>query len=327
MKKALFATTAIVAAGLTTSANAAEWETGVSGYYYLGLGLSDANGQDGLGVLRDGEIHVNGRLTADNGLTFRARVELEAHTQASDQIDENWGSIGGSFGTIMIGGNDDAVYNNHVGVIYAPGARVGYYDEFATVTQGGQYNRAGTGVDALGVHYTTPDFMGFKAYGSYHPNTGVDGLGDNNGINFNGTDLYAVGASYNGDFGDFGFAISGGYTDIENTGDLITIGANASFGGFTIAGTYQRENAAGPGAKGDEFAIGLQYSTGPWTVAGGYATADSNQFQGGEEDQATAWVTYAAAPGVLFTLGVEYADQAGVAGEDFGGLGYVTLRF
>ena len=133
MKKVLFATTAIVAAGLTTSANAAEWETGVSGYYFLGLALSDANGQDGLGILRDGEIHVNGRLTADNGLTFRARVELESFT-SGDQIDENWGSIGGSFGTLLIGSNDDAVYNNHVGVIYAPGARVGYYDEFATTT-------------------------------------------------------------------------------------------------------------------------------------------------------------------------------------------------
>ncbi|MEO1611275.1 MAG: porin [Pseudomonadota bacterium] len=327
MKKALFATTAIVAAGLTTSANAAEWETGVSGYYFLGLALSDGAGQDGLGILRDGEVHVNGRLTADNGLTFRARVELESFT-SGDQIDENWGSIGGSFGTVMIGGNDDAVYNNHVGVIYAPGARVGYYDEFNTVTQGAAYNRAGVGSDQLGIHYTTPDFMGFKAYGSYHPNaTASDGTGDTNVPVFNGVDLYAVGASYNGDFGDFGFAISGGYTDIESTADLITIGANASFGGFTIAGTYQRENADGPGGKGDEFAIGLQYSTGPWTIAGGYATADSNQTFGAEEDQATAWVTYAAAPGVLFTLGIEYADAAGQAGEDFGGLGYVTLRF
>ena len=72
--------------------------------------------------------------------------------------------------------------------------------------------------------------------------------------------------------GNFGFGISGGYTDIENVGDLITIGANMSFGGFTVAGTYQRENAAGPGAKGDEFAIGMQYATGPWTIGGGFAS-------------------------------------------------------
>ena len=327
MKKVLFATTAIVAAGFASAATSAEWETGVSGYYYLGLGLSDSDTQDGLGVLRDGEIHVNGRLTADNGLTFRARVEIEAHTQAGDQMDENWGSVSGSFGTVMIGGNDDAVYNNHVGVIYAPGARVGYYDEFATVTAGGAYNRAGNGSDQIGVHYTTPNFMGFQAYGSYHPSaTASDGASDGNGIFFEGTDMYAVGASYNGDFGDFGFAVSGGYTDIEGTVELITVGANASFGGFTLAGTYQNENPDAAGPSGDEFSIGMQYATGPWTVGGGYGYADSNQVQGAEEDQITGWVTYAAAPGVLFTLGLEYAEDA-AGNEDFGGLGYMTLRF
>lgn len=327
MKKALFATTAIVAAGFASSAAAAEWETGVSGYYYLGLALSDANGQDGLGVLRDGEFHVNGRLTADNGLTFRARVEVESFT-SGDQIDENWGSVSGSFGTILIGSNDDAVYNNHVGVIYAPGARLGYYDEFNITTQGAPYNRPGVGSDQIGIHYTTPNFMGFQAYGSYHPNaTASDGAGDTNVPVFNGVDMYTVGASYNGDFGDFGVGLSGGYTDIEAIGELITIGANVSFGGFTLAGTYQNENADGPGGSGDEYAIGVQYTTGPWTVGGGFASADGGGFQGGEEDQAAGWVTYAAAPGVSFTVGVEYADAAGVPGDDFGGLGYISLFF
>ena len=295
MKKALFATTAIVAAGFASSAAAAEWETGVSGYYYLGLSLSDADTQDGLGVLRDGEVHVNGRLTADNGLTFRARVEIESFT-TSDQIDENWGSVSGSFGTIMIGSNDDAVYNNHVGVVYAPGARVGYFDEFSTVAQGSAYNRGGFGLDQVGVFYTTPNFMGFQAYGSYHPSFGTsDGTSDGQNAFFEGADMYAVGASYNGDFGDFGLGLSGGYSDLEGVGEVISIGANASFGGFTVAGTYLNENADGPGTKGDTFAIGVQYSTGPWTVGGGYASADSGAGSvipfGGEEDQATGWVT------------------------------------
>ncbi|MEM8751579.1 MAG: porin [Pseudomonadota bacterium] len=334
MKKLLFATSAIVAAaGMTSAANAAEWETGVSGYYYLGLALSDNGTQDGLGVLRDGEIHFNGRLTADNGITFRARVELESNTSV-DQIDENWGSVSGSFGTILIGSNDDAVYNNHVGVIYAPGARVGYYDEFNIVTQAAPYNRPGVGIDAIGIHYTTPEFFGFKAYGSYHPDAlGSDGLGDSNVPVFNGVDLYAVGASYTGDFGDFGFGVSGGYTDIESTAELITIGANVSFAGFTLAGTYQHENVDGAD-NADEFAVGLQYATGPWTVAGGYAHASDDQFFGGEEDQITGWVTYAAAPGVLFTVGLEYADQPSgdapgmdAGGSDFGGLAFMTLRF
>ena len=104
MKKALIATTAIVAAGLASSASAAEWSTRVTGYYFLGLGvLRQLGNQDGVAVLRDGEAHVRAKLVkADNGITFQARIELEAFT-SGDQIDENYGTMSGSFGTILIG--------------------------------------------------------------------------------------------------------------------------------------------------------------------------------------------------------------------------------
>lgn len=336
MKKTLFATSALVAAGLATSATAAEWETGVSGYYFLGLYVSGDDTQDGVGVLRDGEIHVNGRLTADNGLTFRARVEVEAHT-TGDQMDENWGSVGGSFGTLMIGGNDDAVYNNHVGVIYAPGARIGYYDTFQTLT-GDNYVRAGSGVDNLGIHYTSPNFMGFQVAATYAPSAlepiafggnGSDGGTDSNNPVFEGDNtMYAVSASYNGSFDDFGFGISGGYTLVDQNGgsaetELLTLGVNVSFQGFTIAGTYEDEDSDFAGVNdGDEWAIGAQYATGPWTVAGGYVDSDVNSLK-----RAAGWVTYAAAPGVLFTVGVEHINPDGNNNNEIGGLGFMTLRF
>jgi predicted porin len=320
MKKALIATTALVAAGFATTATAAEWSTRITGYYFLGLGVSDASNQDGVAVLRDGEAHVRAKLVADNGITFQARVELEAFTQSGDQIDENWGSVSGSFGTIMIGGNDDAVYNNHVGTIYAPGARIGYYDNFSLTTAGNvSYNRAGLGLDNVGINYVSPSLSGFKVYGSYHPSTSADNLTDSQSPVFENNDYYTVGASYNGDFGDFGFGISAGYSDIPGN-DLITIGANASAAGFTVAGTYEN-NDNGAASSTDEWAIGAQYSTGPWTIAGGYAD------QEGVKEQAVAWVTYGLAPGVLFTAGVEYSDSNGVAGSDFGGLAFLTMRF
>lgn len=322
MKKALIATTALVAAGVATSASAAEWSTRVTGYYFLGLAASDSNAQDGIGVLRDGEAHVRAKLVADNGITFNARIELEAFTQANDQIDENWGSVSGSFGTIMIGGNDDAAYNNHVGIIYAPGARIGYYDNFSITTAGNvSYNRAGTGLDNVGIFYTSPSLSGFKVYGSYHPSATADNLTDSQSPVFENNDYWTAGASYNGDFGDFGFGLSGAYTDDGPQGDLITVGANVSFAGFTVAGTYENVDPTGANNNSDEFAIGAQYSTGPWTIAGGFAD------QEGVKEQAAAWVTYGLAPGVLFTAGVEYADSNGVAGSDFGGLAFLTMRF
>ena len=319
MKKVLIATTAIVAAGLGTTATAAEWDTRVTGYYFLGLGVSDNGGQDGVAILRDGEAHVRAKLVADNGITFQARIELEAFT-SGDQIDENYGTISGSFGTILIGGNDDAVYNNHVGTIYAPGARIGYYDSFSlTTAAGAAFSNPGIGSDQLGIHYTSPSLSGFKVYGSYHPSTGSDGGGDSNNPVFETDDYWTVGASYNGDFGDFGFGISAGYTDDFRGTDLITIGANVSASGFTLAGTYENTDTAA--GDTDEFAIGAQYSTGPWTIGGGFHD------QEGVGEVGAAWVTYGLAPGVLFTAGVEYGDDNGTAGSDFGGLAYLTMRF
>lgn len=325
MKKALIATTALVAAGFATTATAAEWSTRVTGYYFLGLGVSDNSGQDGVAVLRDGEAHVRAKLVADNGITFQARIELEAFT-SGDQIDENYGTVSGSFGTILIGSNDDAVYNNHVGIIYAPGARIGYYDAFSlTTASGAAFSTAGVASDQIAIHYTSPSLSGFKVYGSYHPTAASDGGADSNNPFFENGDYWTVGASYNGDFGDFGFGLSAGYTDDAPfqgaaLADLITIGANVSFSGFTVAGTYENTDFDGGGST-DEFAIGAQYSTGPWTIGGGYKDQES------VGEVAAGWVTYGLAPGVLFTAGVEYGDDNGTAGSDFGGLAYLTMRF
>lgn len=323
MKKALIATTAIVAAGLASSASAAEWSTRVTGYYFLGLGVSDNSNADGVAVLRDGEAHVRAKLVADNGITFEARIELEAFT-SGDQIDENYGTISGSFGTILIGANDDAVYNNHVGTIYAPGARIGYYDSFRLFNGAGTqgtFSQAGVAADQIGIHYTSPSLSGFQVYGSYHPSSNSDGGADTNNPVFENADYYAIGASYNGDFGDFGFGISAGYTGDHPGGDLITVGANVSASGFTVAGSYENTDPTGPGNDRDEYAFGAQYSTGPWTIGGGYRDEESVGEQG------AAWVTYGLAPGVLFTAGVEYSDATGVAGSDFGGLAFLTMRF
>jgi len=334
MKKVLLATSALVAAGFVTSASAAEWQTGVSGYYFLGVAVSDGAGQDGIGVLRDGEAHINGRLTADNGLTFRARIELEAFT-SSDQIDENWGSVSGSFGTLMIGSNDTVGYEqlSGIGIVYAPGARIGYADSFALTTAAsasGFSTTPGVPADSIGLHYSTPSIFGFQLHGTYIPQLGTDGAFDTNnpvfsgnagpiGPGLKGPELWNLAATYTGDFGDFSFGLGGQYTDIEGVADeQWALAANVGFSGFTVAGYYQDNFGS------DEFGIGGQYKTGPWSIAGGYSNADSS---GNNHDIASGWVTYTAGPGVLVTVGVEYADDNGANNSDIGALAFLTLRF
>jgi outer membrane protein OmpU len=312
MKKALFATSALVAAGLATSASAAEWSSKVNGYWYVGLAAMDADAvADGIGVLRDGEIHFNASLKADNGLTFKSRVELESFS-SGDQIDENWASVGGAFGTLKIGGDDTVAYGNAwYGIIYAPGARIGYYDAFSN---SGVFIGPASSGDALGVHYTTPNFNGFSAGFTFQPNSGADNAGDTNNPSFEVDNRWAATAAFSTDVDGFGFGISGGYVDLDGpNNESWSVGANVSAGGFTIAGIYEDE-----AANDDEFAIGMQYSAGAMTVAGGYADDDANKVAAG-------WLTYSVAPGVSATAGIEYSEAG--ANEALSGLAFLSLKF
>lgn len=321
MMRGLMCGTALVAASIAAPAAAAEWQTGVTGYYFLGVGVTDSDAQDGVGVLRDGEFHVNGRLEADNGLTFSARIEVEAFTSV-DQIDENWGRVSGAFGTVTIGSDASVGYEQVSGLstVYSPGGRIGYADAFALTSAALVAEAAflGFATDALGLHYSSPSFFGFQVHGTYIPSAGTDGAGDGNNPVFSaGDEVWSLAATYAGEFGDVSFGIGGHYTDQEGVADeQLAIGGNIGFSGFTVAGFYEDDFV------GDEFGVGAQYATGPWTVGAGYS--DSNQL---DNQIASGWVTYQAAPGVSVTVGVEYADDDTTGQEDFGGLAYLSLFF
>ncbi|MEM1314215.1 MAG: porin [Pseudomonadota bacterium] len=343
MKKILFATTAVVASAAAGVALASEKPTGfVGGYMFMGAGLSDANTADNteVGILRDGEIFLGWRGSSDNGLTFDGRIELEAFT-AVDQIDENWGRVSGSFGAVLIGSNDTAGDNvGDVGIICGPGCRLAYYDGFGVTPEGGSND----GIDALGIHYTTPNISGFTAGVSYHPSGRTDGLpqqpvldqqnnilvdavaGDtgygfaSRGENSRPKNVYSLAANYAGDFDSFSFAIGGDYTsaDQQSLLELWSIGAEVGFSGFTLGVHYENNEAA----DDQDIAVGVQYKTGPWTIAGGYAHTDVDN--GSNIDSFAGWVTYALAPGVTAAAGLEYGDQDE---SNYNALTYLAISF
>lgn len=323
MMKKLLTTTAALAFAAAAPAGAAEWETGISGFMLGGFALSDGDGQNGLGVLRDGEVHFDAKLAADNGLVFVAHAELEAFTDGDDQIDENWIRIIGAFGMIEIGSDSTVGYEriNELGMVAAPEGRIGYADSDALTTAALVSESAylGTSEDGIGVHYSTPDIYGFQLHGSYLPSLDSDDVNDTNNFQFddNADEAWSLAATYGAEFGDVAFGIGGHYTDVEGvSGEQFGVGANVGYMGFTVAGFFEDD------FDGDEFGVGLQYQTGPWTFAGGYS--DSNQT---DNKIAAGWVTYDAAPGVSLTAGVEYADDDTTNEKDFGGAAYIALYF
>lgn len=349
MKKIFLATTAITALSVAGAANAAEWSAGIGGYMQIGVAFDGTDDVDGIGILRDGEIHAKAKLVADNGLTFDARVEFEATSQGDrscddavadladgetgsdvascsgggDDIDENWARVSGSFGSIKIGGDDSAknAYNN--GVIYSPGARVGYYDAFGLVAGSDQGGVAGAG-DDVGIHYDSPNWMGFSFGASYIPDRTADNNGEDSGVpvyesDNAGDEFWSIGAAYSGSFNDVGVGISAAIGDAEDQDSVWHIAGNVSFSGFTIAGGYEEDSS-----DQDEFYIGARYSTGPWTVAGGYSNTDIDDAE--DTEVIAGWVSYAAAPGVTANVGIVHEDSEGVDSE-MAGLAWITMGF
>ncbi|MSP51471.1 MAG: porin [Alphaproteobacteria bacterium] len=129
MKKLLYGTTALVAAGLLSSgAYAADpIKLSVGGYFATAIGFS-SNQDDGAGApavnsrshvfQSEKEIIFSGTTTLDNGVKIGVNVQLEGDT-SSDIIDESYVWFEGSWGKIQYGAEDDATYLLNVGATKA----------------------------------------------------------------------------------------------------------------------------------------------------------------------------------------------------------------
>lgn len=308
------------------AADAAEPVTvSVGGYLNAGAGYSDPVGEDGdLGVFREGEIHFKARGTSDNGLTFRARVELEGHT-TGDRIDENWVSVGGAFGNVLIGGADTALNEQGgVGVVKPSGSWANYYDYDGGANLPGEPGGFIGEDDSLGIRYWIEAF-GFEVGASWQPQVGADGGSDSNILVTSAPplgDQFGFGGNWSGDVSGVSLQVGGGYLFNEEE-DFAHAGAEIGYAGFTVAGFWNVEDEFGS-SEVTRWSGGALYETGPWSLGGGAVWSDFDQ--GGDEQFYHVGAGYALAPGVTLYGAVQYGeDQAGVQGA--GGYGWINLRF
>lgn len=321
MKKILLGSTALVAMALSGAAHANDVELGLGGYMRVGAAISEfssggVESEESFHVIRDGEIHFKGKGTLDNGITIEARVELEAFT-TGDQIDENWVRISGSFGKILIGSNDDAAYNaGYVGMGPTAVPNFSFYDhtlQFVPTGAGDMFTLVG-GSDAMGIHYYTPNISGFSAGVSYHPDSSSDGGADGQTTGADNDDqIIAVGASYSNSFGEFDFAVGGGYITDDNERDAYGVGVELGFSGFTLYGRYEELEVDEDDTTG--YAVGLGYNTGPWSFLAGYGYQDEDG--GAEVSKIHGGVGYSLGKGVTVGGAIEWGDNDvddGVAG-------------
>lgn len=328
MKKLMMGT-AIALLASTGVASAQEWNVDVGGFFEGGFGyveIDDDN--DSTGLSRNSEIYIDASLVADNGLTFGAGYQIEA--DGSENTDENWAYVSGSFGKFEIGEQDGAADKfKYVGSVYGPfGAAsdgVGMLFDYYGADSRNALDAYGADTsDSLKLTYYTPSFAGFSAGVSYVPNATITN-GDGNGSDRNsGDDAWEFGLGYDGEFSGVTFGLGAGYTafggtsDEAGTGDYgLGVSGKLGYGGFLVGVAYSiTDGKADDGGELSTLAVGATYETGPWTFGGDVAfqlddaslTDRANATVAGQQTGAALSVAYALAPGVSVGVGGEWLD-------------------
>lgn len=312
MKKALTATTALVAAGVVSAGPAAaQIELRLDGYMNNFFGFGDIDNdnpqidRNHTNLFSDGEVWFVGEYTADNGITFGANIQLEAFQTDPDHVDENFAFVEGSFGRINIGSENSAAYLMQYSAPEA-GAPLNSGWVTAFIPPDGQvaafrHPSISTfldyGNDENQISYFTPRFAGFQLGVSYAPT--IDGGGD--GANqtadtdcdgadnaCDGRNGFSVGLNFVESFNGFDVAVAGGFrtateaftpagqTTTSETDQLYqySAGLNLGFGGFTVGGSFGLEDSD-QATEGHSWDAGVSYSTGPITVAATYFQSES----------------------------------------------------
>jgi hypothetical protein len=333
------------------SANAAsKMKLSVGGYMEQWVGFTsgdDGAGQDysGFSTVSDGEIHFKGKTKLDNGITVGVNVQLEAQ-QGGDQIDEQYMTVSGEFGQIIIGDENSAMYKMH----YAPsdfGIGMNSGDNTAwnkpvsdaegdSINMGSHY-RSPFGAtyiepdavnDSAKISYFTPRKMGFQLGVSYAPDANQDsnGLPNRDAAN---TDYIMVGLNFKQKMGAMSVGISGGYGTVtdaavgsdepEATSFGIKLGmggasAGVSYANFSDHGNKDQEGInAGVAYSQGKMGLSLAYYHGEKDGNNGSATTLDGQ---AERDVIHLSGKYALGPGVTLagTLGhaVYSSDDADI---------------
>ena len=328
MRKLLYGTTALVAAGLISGAASNEaWaqkapvekiQLGLGGYFQVFGVFGDQDLDEGLrnhAIAREAEIYFLGKTTLDNGLEVGAQVQLEADGEGSpatgvgDYIDESFVYFEGGWGRINLGSENSAAYLMHYATESASGGSAwGVNDSTFSYANPGT-NLAGIGPhtlpnmtsDSEKITYFTPRLAGFQLGASYTPDSCEDATG--------------CGGTYSGFEGD---------EDANDFGEIWEVGANyvQKLGTFDVAvsgsygsGTLESQLVPGLGDDPTEWTVGFQLGFAGFTVGGAYRDESDVTIIGFDRKDYNAGVRYVFGP---WGVGVVYGhiEQEHALGED-----------
>ena len=316
MKKVLYGTTALLAAGMFTAAAeaATPLKLTVGGYLNAWMGytnLSKKDFGDLVGVNKfalgtEGEIVFAADTKLDNGLKVGAVAEIEIGSTDFGQryLGDVYAYAESKYGKVELGATDNVAKKLHNG---AP--EVGPLDNAKIVNWLGLGDvdvvLGSTAIDldsnAKKISYFSPKFYGFQVGASWVP--GADGKEGAFDVAANGasapsdvlrasvfdefTRMYVLSAAYNNKFGGVTVGADFGFGNIQVAGvdnlNHYSFGADVGFSGFTIGAGYTILDHNAKGLKNDKaFEIGAAYENGPYAVSANYFLSKDGKV-GGEK--------------------------------------------
>ena len=236
MKKVLYSTTALAAAGMFAfsgaDALAAEKvKLGLSGGFTALVGvINNENDKydnlNSINVVGDSEINFKGNTTLDNGIRVDVIIDLETdHNQANNGnvLDESYIKFGNmkAWGEFRFGTTKQAHFvTGRAGIpIGNPLSNPTNPDQptrfLPTPTKLSTFNHEGGG-DRMLMSYYTPRISGFQAGVSYTPgHANSDTPAASDGMMATDSRNTSIGANFKGKFGDASVNLAGGWTAVD----------------------------------------------------------------------------------------------------------------
>jgi len=331
MKKSLLATTALAALGAVAVASpaSAKFDVAVGGFMEQWFGYSDNSNTavpqaDVMEQHSDTEIHFFATQTLDNGLKFKATVEMEGETGT---IDEQYLAVDGSFGRIIMGSEDQAARLMHYnagsnGIGMEEGDGTGAWIAGATGTLANTNTHVAVSSDDNNITYFTPRINGFQVGVSYIPEQNDNDARTPGGTtaatrsrtnDANRDNSYAVAVNYVNSFENLNVALSAGYTDggvnVAGSEHAFTFGTRLGFGGFTVGFAYgEHDRDDGTAQNVNNFAVNLGYKAGPAGVSIGYTRGEDSPTDD-KQDQIEIGGSYAVGPGITAKSSLYYIER------------------
>ncbi len=338
MKKILLSGVALGAIGFVAAFSSpaqAQDANGVQlklGGYFKGyinyVDQDEAAGQSvhSVDILRQTEIHFDGKTTLDNGLTVGAHIEGRVDVGDDFTVDETYMFFSGDWGRVNFGATYGTPY---ILQVVAPSADTNVDGRLQLFNP---INFTAAGLTGVGetdydhdvsaksdkLTYISPVFSGFQAGVSYTPDSdnsrALSGNASDNDDTTASSDIWDFAARYENKISDtVDYRFGAGYTLAQTetgTADdrqAWNVGLDFNISDFGVGAAYQVDDLGDATDDAHYTVVGVDYTMGAVVYGASYYNKDDN-VNNVDFDRYSVGATYTYGPGMTFNGSVGYYD-------------------